>query len=167
MKVGATLVGLVIAAGFYLLLIDTTSLAELYAGAGVVLLAVIACEATRTQGFARAKFEPRWLADVWRVVLRVPPQCALVSWEALTQLSRVVRGQGVGGHRARGRFRAVPFGAGGDGPRDTGRRALAEALGSLTPNTIVIGIDTERDLLLVHQLHPQGGREQLDSLELG
>ncbi|HWF51374.1 MAG TPA: hypothetical protein VG294_12115 [Solirubrobacteraceae bacterium] len=42
------------------------------------------------------------------------------------------------------------------------RRALAEALGSLTPNTIVIGIDTERGLLLVHQLRRQGRPEELD-----
>ena len=61
----------------------------------------------------------------------------------------------------------MPFRAGGDGSRDVGRRALAEGLGSLAPNTIVIGVDDERDLLLVHQLHRSGGREELDVLELG
>lgn len=61
----------------------------------------------------------------------------------------------------------MPFRGGGDGSDDVGRRALAEGLGSLAPNTIVIGIDGENDLLLVHQLHRSGGREQLDVLELG
>jgi hypothetical protein len=40
-------------------------------------------------------------------------------------------------------------------------------LGSLAPNTIVIGIDDERDLMLVHQLRRDGGRDELDVLELG
>jgi hypothetical protein len=40
-------------------------------------------------------------------------------------------------------------------------------LGSLAPNTVVIGVDPDRDLLLVRQLHRQGGREQLDVLGLG
>lgn len=44
---------------------------------------------------------------------------------------------------------------------------MAESLGSFAPNTIVLGIDPERGLILVHQLHPQGGRDELDVLELG
>ncbi|MCW3018653.1 MAG: hypothetical protein JWN10_961, partial [Solirubrobacterales bacterium] len=52
-----------------------------------------------------------------------------------------------------------------DSARDAGRRALAESFGSLAPNTIVIGVDPERDLLLVHQLRGGGGR--VDVLELG
>jgi multisubunit Na+/H+ antiporter MnhE subunit len=81
----------------------------------------------------------------------------LVSWEAIAQLV-VPRGQ-------RGGFRAVPFACGAED--DAGRFALTESLGSFTPNTIVIGIDDERHLLLVHQLHRQGGREELDVLRLG
>jgi hypothetical protein len=50
---------------------------------------------------------------------------------------------------------------------DIGRRGLSEILGSLAPNTIVIGVDTERQLLLVHQLHRTGGSENLDVLRLG
>jgi hypothetical protein len=75
--------------------------------------------------------------------------------------------QVVAPREAHGSLRAVPFRAGGDDSSDAGRRALAEGLGSLAPNTIVIGVDGERDLLLVHQLHRRGGREQLDVLELG
>ena len=48
-----------------------------------------------------------------------------------------------------------------------GRRALAESLGSLAPNTIVIGVDPERKLLLVHQLHARADRDELDVLRLG
>jgi hypothetical protein len=93
------------------------------------------------------------------VVLSIPRQIVWVSWQAMAQA--------VAPREARGSLRAVPFRAGGDDSSDAGRRALAEGLGSLAPNTIVIGVDGERDLLLVHQLHRRGGREQLDVLELG
>jgi hypothetical protein len=93
------------------------------------------------------------------VIASIPRQIVWVSWQALAQL--------VAPREVRGTLRAVPFRAGGEGSSDVGRRALAEGLGSLAPNTIVIGIDGERDLLLVHQLRRSGGREQLDVLELG
>ncbi len=60
------------------------------------------------------------------------------------------------------RFRATK-----ETPQDVGRRALTEWLGSLAPNTIVIGIDTKRDLLLVHQLHREGEPDDVDPLGLG
>jgi hypothetical protein len=60
----------------------------------------------------------------------------------------------------------VPF-RGGEDAHALGRSALTESLGSFTPNTIVIGIDAERDLLLVHQLRHHGERDELDVLRLG
>jgi hypothetical protein len=150
--------GLLLAGGFYLLLIDTTDSPELYAMAGVLVLAAALFEAAREMGLADFSVRVGWLMRSWRVVVRVPIQIALVSWEALAQL--------VQRRPVRGTFRTVAFRAGGQRPRDAGRRALTEALGSLAPNTIVIGVDAERDLLLVHQLHRQGGSEELDSLGL-
>jgi multisubunit Na+/H+ antiporter MnhE subunit len=158
-RLASALVGLLIAGGFYMLLIDTSSQPELWAGLGAWILAAIAYEISREQGLVEARIRLTWLLRSWRVAIRVPVHVALVSRDAVAQL--------LAPRSRRGRFRAVPFGAGGDEPVDAGRRALAEALGSLTPNTIVIGIDTESKLLLVHQLHPQGGREELDPLGLG
>jgi multisubunit Na+/H+ antiporter MnhE subunit len=158
-RVAVTAVAFALSAGFYLLLIDTVDLPELYAGAVVALLAAAAFEVSRGQGVSEAQIDPAWLAAAWRVAVRVPKQIARVSWEALAQI--------FARRRARGVFRAVPFDAGGDTRRDAGRRAIAEALGSLTPNTIVIGIDPERKLLLVHQLHRQGGPEEIDVMRVG
>jgi hypothetical protein len=147
-------VGLLIAGGFYMLLIDTSSHPELWAGLGAWLLAAAMYEISREQGFAEARFDLAWLARVWRVAVRVPSHIALVSGDALMQVFQP--------RSPRGQFRAVSFEACGEDSVDAGRRALAEALGSFAPNTIVIGVDTERKLLLVHQLHRQGGREELD-----
>jgi hypothetical protein len=44
---------------------------------------------------------------------------------------------------------------------------MAESLGSFAPNTIVIGIDPDRERILVHQLRASGGRDAIDVLELG
>lgn len=155
---GLTL-GVLLAAAFYMALIDTVDLPELYAAIAAVVLGAAGYEAARRQGIAEARVSWRWAARGWRVVVSIPRQVILVSWEALAQLAAP--------RSARGTLRAVPFRAGRDAPSDAGRRALAEGLGSLAPNTIVIGIDSERDLLLVHQLHRSGGREQVDVLELG
>ena len=151
--------GVLLAAVFYLGLIDTVDLPELYAALGGVLLAGAAYQAARRQGIAEARVSPRWLARGWRAIASIPRQIAWVSWQALAQLAAPCE--------TRGTLRAVPFRAGGDDSSDVGRRALAEGLGSLAPNTIVIGIDDGHDLLLVHQLRHTGGREELDVLELG
>jgi hypothetical protein len=158
-RLASAALGLLIGGGFYMLLINTSSQPELEAGAAGMLLAAIAFEISREQGFVEAVISPRWLAGAWRVLARVPVHVALVCFEAIRQLFTFAP--------RRGSFRAVSFGACDDDARDAGRRALAEALGSLAPNTIVVGVDTERKLLLVHQLHRQGGRDELDPLRLG
>jgi hypothetical protein len=152
-------VGVVFGAAFYLALIDTFDLPEIYAGIGATLLAGAGYEAARRQGIAEAHVSPHWLRRGGRMIASVPKQIAWISWQALAQL--------VAPRDTRGTLRAVPFRAGGEGSSDVGRRALTEGLGSLAPNTIVIGIDDERDLLLVHQLRRHGGREELDVLGLG
>lgn len=57
---------------------------------------------------------------------------------------------------ATGEFRAVPFDKGSDGRtgENAARRALVIAGVSLTPNTIAVAVDADRDLLLCHQLIP-------------
>lgn len=150
----------VFAGAFYLLLIDTTSSPELYAGLAATILAAAVTEAARRNGLAGVVPRAGWVARGWRAVAQVPQEIAVVSAEALAQVAspRPVRGV----------MRAVPFRYGGrDDPRDMARRALTEAIASLPPNTIVLGIDEEHDLLLVHQLRRRGGREALDVLDLG
>ncbi len=150
--------GAVLGGAVYLLLIDTTSLPELYVGAAVALLAGLGFEAAREQGAAEAAFSPRVLARAWRVLARIPLDIARVSLAALAQL--------VAPRAARGDLRAFHFRHGGESAHEVGRRALAEALGSLPPNTIVIGVDPDRDLILGHQLKVNGGADAVDVLGL-
>jgi hypothetical protein len=158
-RIAFRLGGFVLAGAFYLLLIDTTDLPELYVGIAAAVIAALAFEVSREQGFAEVSLSPLWLRGAWRLLERVPVDAVRVGAAAVAQLVRP--------RRARGRLHAIPFDACADEPRDAGRRALAEALGSLPPNTIVIGIDTERGLLLAHQLAPGGRPQDIDVLRLG
>jgi hypothetical protein len=148
------------AGAFYLLLIDTTTSPELYAGVAATLLAALACATAWRNGLRGISPRARWLAQSGRAIAQVPTDIFWVSLAALQQL--------VAPRRPRGELRASSFhfGAPDDG-RDMARRALAEAVGSLAPNTIVIGVDQERNLILAHQLHPSGGADGVDVLRLG
>jgi hypothetical protein len=151
--------GVLIGGGFYMLLIDTASLPELYAMAGVAVLCGLTFSVSREQGFIEARLNPGLLLGVWRLVLQIPLDIAFLCWEAVAQLVRP--------RPSRGSFRTAPFEAVQDTARDVGRRAVAEAIGSVAPNTIVIGVDPDGRTLIVHQLRRHGSSEDLDVLRLG
>ncbi len=156
-RVAIALAGFAFAAAFYLLLVDTASVAEIVVLIAVALLAAIAFEASREQEFLEARISARWLAGAWRAVARVPAESLLLCRHAIAQLLHP-RAQ-------RGEFREIPF-AGGETQRDRGRFAITEIVGSLAPNTIVIGVDPDSERLLVHQLERKGGPDELDVLGL-
>jgi hypothetical protein len=158
--VGAWLVAGVLAGGVYLLLIDTTSLPELIVLAGAAVIAATGFQLAReeqTAGGVRARL--RWLATLHRPLLKVPSDIVAVSLVAVRQLVRP--------RAVNGTFRAVRFRSGPEGSIETGRRALVEAFGSFAPNTMIVGVDVERELVLGHQLRPTGGAEAVDVLRLG
>lgn len=152
--------GWVFAAALYLLLIDTTDLPELIVGVGAAAIAATGFELARQQqtvGGVRARL--RWLRRIHRPLTKVPSDIAVLSALAFRQLVRPRNANGV--------FRSVPFRCGDDDALETGRRALAESLGSFAPNTIIVGVDAERELLLGHQLRRGGGDDAIDLLGLG
>jgi hypothetical protein len=149
----------VCAAALYFLLIDITDLPELIVGAGAAVLGTTGLELAREQGIVGESVRWRWLLRLHRPLLRIPRDIIVVSAMALVAIVRR--------RPAFGTFRVVRFAGGEDEPHETGRRALAEAAGSLAPNTFVVGIDGDRELILAHQLRPTGARETIDPLELG
>jgi hypothetical protein len=152
--------GFVLAGALYLLLIDTATLPELIVGAVAAALAASGFELAREEGeVGGLTARLRWLLTLHRAVKSVPTDIATLSLLAFRQL---VRPKAVNGT-----FRAVPFRCGDDEDLETGRRAMAEAFGSFSPNTIIVGVDGERELILGHQLRPRGGREAIDVLRLG
>jgi hypothetical protein len=156
---GAWAAGWLFSAALYLLLIDITDLPELIVGAGAALLAATGCGLARERDVTGVTTRLHWLTRLHRPLLLAPRDIAAVSLLALRQL---VRPRAVVGE-----FRAVPFHCGDEDALETGRRALAESFGSFAPNTIIIGVDAERQLLLGHQLRVSGGDDAIDLLRLG
>jgi hypothetical protein len=157
---GAWSAAFIFAGALYLLLIDITDLPELIVGAGAAAIAATGFELAREQrtvGGFRTRLG--WLRHVSRPLRTVPSDVVALSVIAVRQLIRP--------RAVNGAFRTAPFPCGNDEGLDTGRRALAESLGSFAPNTIIIGVDAEREMLLGHQLRQRGGDETIDVLGLG
>jgi multisubunit Na+/H+ antiporter MnhE subunit len=146
-----------VTAALYLLLIDITDLPELIVGAVAAALAATGFELARDPR-QPTSIRLRWLLRLHRPLIKVPSDVAAVSVMALVQLVRP--------RSTVGAFRAARFGAPGDAPHEFTRHALAESLGSFAPNTIVVGVDGEREVILVHQLRRAGGTEAVDVLGL-
>lgn len=158
-RIFAWSLGWVFAAALYLLLIDITDLPELIVGAGAATLAATGLELARGQQVVGESIRLPWFARAYRPLIKVPSDIWQVSAAAIVQL---VRREAVVGE-----FRAVPFRRHEDGRLESGREGLAEGFGSLAPNTIIVGIDTERELILAHQLRRSGDRDAIDLLKLG
>jgi hypothetical protein len=92
------------------------------------------------------------------VLPRVVPDVARLTRAAFTQL--------VQREPVRGRVIAMPLGYGGDSPAARSHRAVAVGFGSVAPNTIMIGVDEESGVLVVHQLVPTRKPSDLDPLAL-
>jgi len=149
----------VFAAALYLLVIDITDLPELLVGAGAATLAATGAELARQQRIVGETLRPSWLRRAYRPLAKAPSDILTVSLAAFRQA--VQRRATVG------TFRAVPFRCAEEEQVESGRHALAESLGSFAPNTIIVGVDREREMILGHQLKRSGGREGIDVLELG
>lgn len=157
-RISIALAGVALGGAFYMLLVDTRYSPELYFMAGVAGLTGLVFEAAREQGFAPARLSLASLAGAWRPLAGVPKHVALLCRDAVAQL--FTRSP------SRGAFRSVRYEV-ESGPRGRANIALSESLGSFAPNTIVLGVDPDTGLLLVHQLHRDGGAEKVDVLRLG
>lgn len=117
---------------------------ELLIGLPAAILAMLASEVVR--GEEHEKFGPNagmWL-PLWRVPTEILRDSLLISWKLLSAASAW--------RRPAGRFLAIQFEAGGADSRSVARRTLAIGLSTISPNSIIIGIDRRRNLLLFHQL---------------
>lgn len=145
-RVLAVLVQWAACAGFWLVFVGSFDLPELYGGALVAALATVASNVVLEDKIASFYAHPKWLA----LLLLLPKPIAVDSLRVLRVLARKLL---YGVHPESG-LRMVPFEPDGDDPSSATRRALAIAYGTVPPNSIVLGIDRKRGLLVFHQLDP-------------
>lgn len=139
---------------------DTVALAYLIDGA--VAAAIGATGATLVYAERLVAFAPRvgWALRLWRPLAQFGPDL----WTLATVLLRAL----LGGERSPGALRAERFVPTGDVGEASARCALATLAGSFAPNTIVLDVQENDGLILVHQLVPQpGDRASVDPLGLG
>jgi multisubunit Na+/H+ antiporter MnhE subunit len=135
--------------GLWVAVDDSIGLAELGAGAAVAALAALLTEVALHQAGLHPRLRLRWLASAYRLPGQVLGDTVVV-FRALAR--QLVRGQDPPSG-----FRELPVQAGDDSTEGVTRRVLLVGASSLAPNTVVLGIDTDRDVMVVHQLRGQQG----------
>ncbi|HEX3512197.1 MAG TPA: hypothetical protein VHT27_13985 [Solirubrobacteraceae bacterium] len=126
--------------GVWLLLVDTSSTAEWVGALIAAAIAVVAAALVYDSGTARLRFGLRSARGLFAQLARVPVDV----WLLVRELARAIAGT-----HTQGRFHELalelPM-----SPRGNARRATIELVGSLAPNTIVLGVDERH--VVVHQL---------------
>jgi multisubunit Na+/H+ antiporter MnhE subunit len=120
---------------------------EVIAGLCAAALGATAAEVVRSQGLLRFRIQWRWLRELWKPLLRVVPDFFVV-------IAALVR-------RPAGRMRRVEFPTGGTRDVDAGGRAFVAVAASLAPNSLVIDVDAEQGIVLVHDLVPGSAPQTL------
>jgi multisubunit Na+/H+ antiporter MnhE subunit len=130
---------------------DSVQPDELLAGAGAAALAAAFAELVTELARTRLRVRARWL---WRA-LRLPGDVARDTGVVFTALGRMI----LTGEEPASVFRELPVRSGPASAEGRSRRALIIGSMSLAPNTFALGIDTERDVMVVHQLVAEGESE--------
>jgi multisubunit Na+/H+ antiporter MnhE subunit len=143
-RAGVWLTWWVLMMSFWIILDDSLATDELLAGAAAAALAATLAELAGYQAATRLRMRIEWLGPA----LRLPGELAAGTWTVFGALWRqLARGQ-----QPPSGFREVAVRFGGQSMEAKTRRALLVAGKSVAPNTIVVGLDAERDVMVVHQL---------------
>jgi multisubunit Na+/H+ antiporter MnhE subunit len=148
-RAGAWLVWWVVLMSFWVMLDDSIQSDELLAGAGAAALAALVAELVTYQAAARFRMRARWLVPA----LRLPGEVAADLVTVFGALCRTL----AGGGPPRSAFVEIPVRYGDDSAEGVTRRVLLVGGRSVAPNTFVLGIDSERDAMVVHRLVAKAG----------
>lgn len=142
----SVLLSWVVAWTLWLVFANSTNIREILAGAAVSLASIQFTEQFRKRTRQRYILRWRYLRQMARVpAVVVSDTCILLRTVGLLALGKKVPSG----------LAAARFKLGGTTPNARGRRALAITCFTLTPNTIVLGFDARRKLLLFHTLMRQ------------
>ncbi len=142
--VRAWLIWWVLGAALSIALFDNVPLPELVTGAVAAALGATAAVLVRQQRRIVTRPRARWIGPGLRAA------AALVT--DLAPAGQALVSRGVRRRPVTGTLHVLPFAATGDDPEQAALRVLTAALGSLGPNTVVVGIDTDSGTLYAHQL---------------
>ena len=143
-RVGSWFIWWVLMMSFWVMLDDSISTDELLAGAGAAALAALLAEVVGYQAATRFRMRIEWLVPA----LSLPGQVIRDTVVVYRALWRRLA------HREQpsSAFVDLPTRFGDDSPEGVTRRVLLIWGVSVAPNTFALGIDQDRDVMVVHRL---------------
>jgi hypothetical protein len=133
--------------GWWVILVGTNAGLEEIAAACAATLGTGFAFALRRQRLLRFGFEGTWLVKALTSPWKVVQELAVITWSLALDLARV--------RSTASAYRAIPFPAGREDAVSAGRRAVASLADSLSPNTMPVDVDLERNVVLRHELDPR------------
>ena len=143
-RVGAWLVWWVLLMSFWVMIDDSTATDELLAGAGAAALAALLAEQVSYKAASRFRMRVKWIVPALSLPGQVVRDLVIV-YAALWR--RLVHGE-----QPPSAFLELPARFGDDTPEGVTRRTLLVGGASVAPNTFVLGIDKDRDVMVAHRL---------------
>ena len=143
-RVGAWVVWWVLLMSFWVILDNSVESDELLAGAGAAALGATLAELAFYQASTRFRMRAEWVVPA----LSLPAQVArdtIIVFAALWR--RLVHGE-----EPPSGFRQLPARYGSNTAEGETRRVLLIGGQSMAPNSFVLGIDADRDVMIIHQL---------------
>lgn len=143
-RAGAWLVWWVLLMSFWVILDNSIESDELLAGAGAAALGAFLAELAFYQAVTRFRMRVEWVVPAFRLPGQVARDTAIVFaalWRRLVREEEPESG-----------FRELPVRYGNDTAQGVTRRVLLIGGRSVAPNAFVLGIDSGRDVMVIHQL---------------
>ena len=151
-RFGAWVLWWVLLMSFWVILDDSIALDELLAGAGAAALGALLAEMAGHQAATRFRMRVRWVVPA----LRLPGQ---VTRDTVIVFAALWRRLAHGAQPDSG-FREVPVRYGDDTAAGRTRRVLLIGGRSVAPNSFALGMDQDRDIMVVHELVVTGKAAQ-------
>jgi len=149
-RAGGWLVWWVLLMSFWVILDDSIAVDELLAGTGAAALAAILAELATHQAAIRFRMRVEWLIPALSLPGQVVRDTVIVFAALWRRLAR--------GEQPPSGVRESPVRFGDASDEGIARRVLLIGGRSVAPNTIAAGIDSERNVIVVHQLVATEGK---------
>jgi multisubunit Na+/H+ antiporter MnhE subunit len=143
-RAGAWLVWWVLLMSFWVILDNSIEPDELLAGAGAAALGAFLAEVVFYQAGIRFRMRIEWVVPALSLPGQVVSDTAIVFAALWRRLAR--------GEEPPSGFREVPVRYGSDTAEGETRRVLLVGGKSMAPNSFVLGLDAEREVMVIHQL---------------
>lgn len=148
-RIGVWILWWVLLMSFWVILDDSIDADELLAGAGAAALGALLAEFATNQAASQVRIRIEWVVPA----LSLPWQAIRDTGLIFMALARLASGQ-----EPRSGFREEPVRFGPDTAEGRTRRSLLIGGRSVAPTRFVLGLDRDRDVMVIHELATKEGR---------